>query len=92
MQLVNPAGEVTLEERVLTDRLASLDGVTLGFVDNGKINARRYFELLGGHFQERYGVADVEIVTKENISLPASEATLQRVKIYSRAIITGVGD
>ena len=90
--LIDPRGQVIERRLDNVPRLESLEGASVGFVDNKKINVRPYFEMLAERLQSDWGVRDVTIVTKENCSLPASEVVLQRVRAQSHAIITGVGD
>jgi len=45
--VLHPAAEDVAERQRLTPRLASLQGITVGFIDNHKRNANVYLEELG---------------------------------------------
>lgn len=91
-QLVDPRGRVAERRLDNAPRLETLKGVSIGFIDNKKINVRPYFEMVAQKLRDDWNVRETMIVTKENCSLPASEAVLQHVRAKAHAIITGVGD
>ena len=57
--VVHPAAEDVPETYSLAPRLATLQGTTLGLIDNHKRNTNVYLEELGRLLQAHYGVARV---------------------------------
>jgi len=70
-RILDPRGDVSNDEHSLTDRLDSLEGTTVGFLNNSKTNADVFLDELSIVLQEEYGVADVEFRRKDNASIPA---------------------
>ena len=90
LTVLSPLGVNRVDARSITPRLASLDGVTLGILNNSKPNSlrlqQRVVELLGGRFK----VADV--VTRQK---PSAAVGAEKLDVYARevgAVIVAIGD
>jgi hypothetical protein len=57
--VLHPAAEDVAEPQCLAPRLSSLEGRTVGLIDNHKRNANVYLAALGRLLQDRYGVSHV---------------------------------
>ena len=90
--VLHPAAEDVAQRQRLAPRLASLQGTTLGLIDNHKRNANVYLEELGRLLQERYGVARVVTYRKVSQSLPTPDEVLDRLANECEAIIHAVAD
>jgi hypothetical protein len=73
-------------------RLASLHGITVGFIDNAKPNFEHLVDDLAEMLVSNYGVAKVIKRRKRSASVPAPEETLAEVVRDCDLIITGSGD
>ena len=58
--LLHPAAEDVAERQRLTPRLASLQGITVGFIDNHKRNAKVYLEELGNWSEPQRAIEVIE--------------------------------
>ena len=86
----SPLGTNRVDARPITPRLPTLDGVTLGVLNNSKPNSlllqQRVAELLG----KRYRIG--EVVTKQK---PSAAIGAEKLDVYARevgAVITAIGD
>jgi hypothetical protein len=90
--VLHPAAEDVAETQRLAPRLSSLQGVTVGLIDNHKRNANVYLEELGRLLQERYGVSQVVTYRKISQSLPTASEVLHQLAGECDAIIHAVAD
>jgi hypothetical protein len=90
--VLHPAAEDVAEPQRLAPRLSSLQGITVGLIDNHKRNANVYLEALGRLLQERYGVAQVVTYRKVSQSLPTPDEVLDQLARTCDAIIHAVAD
>jgi len=88
--VLNPVGINRVAAQPVAPRLASLEGVTLGILNNGKPNSlalqERVAELLAR--QHRLG----GVVTKQK---PSAAVGAEKLDLYARevgAVITAIGD
>ena len=86
----SPVGVNRVGARTVTPRLPSLDGVTLGILNNSKPNSlllqERIVELLAG----QYKLGD--ILTKQK---PSAAVGAEKLDVYAQevgAVITAIGD
>jgi hypothetical protein len=90
--VLHPAAEDVAEPQRLAPRLSSLQGKTVGLIDNHKRNANVYLEELGRLLQARYGVTEVVTYRKISQSLPTPDAVLDQLACTCDAIIHAVAD
>ena len=85
---LDPAAAAVADAR----RLASLDGVVLGLLSNGKANSERLLDLIAADLSNRYTLKDVVRVTKSHCSLPPSDADVELLANETLAVLTAIGD
>jgi hypothetical protein len=90
--VLHPAAEDVAEPQRLAPRLSSLQGMTVGLIDNHKRNANVYLEELGRLLQERYGVSQVVTYRKISQSLPTASEVLHQLAGECDVIIHAVAD
>jgi predicted 3-demethylubiquinone-9 3-methyltransferase (glyoxalase superfamily) len=90
--VLHPAAEDVAETHCLAPRLSSLQGITVGLIDNHKRNANVYLEALGHLLQDRYGVSHVVTYRKISQSLPTPDPVLDQLASACDAIIHAVAD
>ena len=90
--VLHPAAEDVAELHRLAPRLSSLQGMTVGLIDNHKRNANVYLEELGRLLQEGYGVSRVVTHRKISQSLPTPDEVLDQLASECDAIIHAVAD
>jgi hypothetical protein len=85
----------TIEEATVTTpstaRLASLEGRTVGLLDNGKIRVHELLNHMEEMLRSQYGVAQVLRFKKPDASRPAPPEVVADMK-QCAAIISAVGD
>lgn len=64
MRLVNPLGQCRIERTSLARRLASLEGKSIGFIDNHKPNADRFLTYIEEMIRADYGGVQTHRVRK----------------------------
>ena len=91
--LVNPSGvELPVGDFRLNDRPASLEGKTLGLLENSKANSDKVLLEIGRILQEKYGFKEVRMFHKHSASLPTKSETVEDMLNGVDVLITGVGD
>ena len=88
----DPRGTVTAEPRELAARLATLDGVRLGVLDNTKWNASKLLRQVVTGLEAGLTLAAVNVYAKESFSRPAEAGLLDRIAAENDAVITAIGD
>ncbi len=76
---------------VVSSRLDSLAGKTVGLVSNGKLGTIPFFDEVERSLREEHGVADVVRTTKGNYSAPAGSDIMGAASTW-HALIAGIGD
>jgi hypothetical protein len=93
LTLVDPTGlELSADDFRLNDRPMSLEGKTLGLLENSKANADKVLHELGRILQETHGLKEVRYFSKHSASLPTKPDTVQEMLSGVDVLITGVGD
>jgi hypothetical protein len=90
-EVLDPTHETEAEALTPAPRLATLEGVTVGFVSNGKQGVKEFLDSLEQELRQRYGVAEVVRTVKKNYSAPANPEILDRAKEW-QALVAAVGD
>ncbi len=88
----DPRGVVEAEPRALAPRLASLDGVRLGILDNTKWNANRLLKKTAAQLEERFGFAGVRYYRKESFSKDADPSLIATIAAENDVVLTAIGD
>ena len=93
VRLVDPSGlELPSGDFRLNDRPTSLEGKTLGLLENSKANSDKVLNELGRLLQEKYGFREVRMFNKHSASLPNKPETIEDMLNGVDVLITGVGD
>ena len=72
--------------------IASLEGRTIGILENGKLNAVEMLREVAVLFQERHGCMLHAVYSKSNASAPAPAGVLAQAAAEIDFLITGLGD
>ena len=91
MRVLDPTNEATAAGGRAAERLASLEGKTVGFISNGKEGTKGFFAHLDRLLREDHGVAKVVMRTKSNYSAPADPHIVAEIKSWD-AVVSGIGD
>jgi hypothetical protein len=89
--MLDPTARPGAQAGTLAPRTRSLQGATVGLLNNSKRNSDLLLEAIGCELREHYGVAEVIELGKPSASYVVS-AQLQSDLARCHAIITGVGD
>ncbi len=93
MRLVNPTGtSLTSGDFQLNDRPETLQGKTLGLLENSKANSDKVLHELGQMLKEKYDLKDIVMFNKHSASLPTKPDVVQDMLNKVDILITGVGD
>ncbi|MGH8987874.1 MAG: UGSC family (seleno)protein [Acidimicrobiales bacterium] len=92
--IMDPTGQMARAETALepAPRPPSLDGRTVGLLDNGKQNAGRFVEELGKVLVDRYGVGSVVLRKKPVATVDAPAELLGDLHTAVELVVIGVGD
>ncbi len=92
MQLYSPMSSTPKRKAYRAPALASLEGLRIGLLENGKLNADEMLREVAALFVERHGCTIRTVASKRNASAPAPSATLTQVAQEVDFLITGLGD
>jgi hypothetical protein len=84
---LDPEGEAPR----MAPALSSLEGATVGLLDNAKIGTARFFDVLEMLLRQRHGVRDVIRRRKPDSSRPVPRELLAEMSAAD-AIVSAVGD
>ncbi|MBI3069238.1 MAG: hypothetical protein HYY79_10310 [Betaproteobacteria bacterium] len=95
--VLHPAAEDIVQKHNLAPRPASLQGTTLGLIDNHKRNAdvyleEVYLEELGRLLQTQYGVSKIITYRKDSQSIPTPAEVMDDLATKCDAIVHAVAD
>ena len=88
----DPRGAVTVEPLALAPRLAALDGIRLGVLDNTKWNASKLLRQVVACLEADLTFAAVHAYAKSSFSRPAPAELLDRIAAETDAVVTASGD
>ena len=92
MRLFDPTSQVKERRLFRAPPLASLEGRTIGILENGKLNAQTMLREIAAQFEARHGCRLHPIYAKSNASAPAPKETLAKAVRDVDFLITGLGD
>ena len=93
MRLVNPTGtDISSGDFHLNDRPETLQGKTLGLLENSKANSDKVLHELGQMLKEKYDLKDIVMFNKHSASLPTKPDVVQDMLNQVDILITGIGD
>jgi hypothetical protein len=88
----DPRGRVDAQRTLRAPRVAALDGLRLGILDNTKWNAGRLLRKTAALLGERHGFAAVNYYRKESFSKAADPALIAAIAANNDIILTAIGD
>ena len=92
MQLYAPTSTTPKRQAFRAPVLASIDGLRLGILENGKLNAEEMLNEVAALFVQHHGCTVRTLASKKNASAPAPSNTLVQVAQEVDFLITGLGD
>ena len=92
MQLYSPLSTTPRRKASRAPALGSIDGLRIGILENGKLNAEEMLNEVAALFVERNGCTVRTLASKKNASAPAPSNTLVKVAQEVDFLITGLGD
>ncbi len=92
VQLLDPRAEDTPDELRLSNRLPSLEGKTIGLLENRKYHADAFLEELERVMVDGYGVGKVIYAKKFTYSAACGGETLDALTGQCDALVHGVAD
>ncbi|NDL56460.1 UGSC family (seleno)protein [Phytoactinopolyspora mesophila] len=91
--LLDPTG---MNERstnsTLAPRPTSLRGLTVGLLDNTKVNATALLRGIADDLANRYGAVDTRLYTKDYFGTPVKDELLRKIARECDVVVTAVGD
>ena len=92
MQLYSPRSTTPRRKAFRAPPLAGIDGMRIGILENGKLNAPEMLNEVAQLFVQRHGCTVRTLASKKNASAPAPSNTLTTVAQEVDFLITGLGD
>ncbi len=90
IRVLDPRLDPDQEPLALAAALASLEGATIGLLDNAKIGTARFYDRLEALLRER-GVREIVRRRKPDSSRPVPRAMLDELA-RADAVVSGIGD
>ena len=88
----DPRGVVETEPLALAPRVANLDGLRLGVLDNTKWNAGRLLRKTVAKLQQQISFAAVNHYRKESFSKDADAVLIEAIAAKNDIVLTAIGD
>ena len=92
MQLYAPTSTTPKRKARRAPALASIEGLRIGILENGKLNAEEMLNEVAALFVERHGCTVRTLASKRNASAPAPGNTLVNIAPEVDFLLTGLGD
>ena len=92
MQLYSPLATTPKRKAFRAPALGKIDGLRIGILENGKLNAEEMLNEVAALFVQRNGCTVRTLASKSNASAPAPSNTLVKVAQEVDFLITGLGD
>jgi hypothetical protein len=92
MQLYDPTSSTPKRTSVRAPALPSLEGLRIGILENGKLNAEELLQEVAALFVQRDGCTIRTLAHKSNASAPAPSNMLTKAAEEVDFLITGLGD
>ena len=86
---VSPAAGVSLGH---SPRPVSLEGKTIGLIENTKFNSDRLLQKIGDLLVSEYGAASTRMWHKHNAGVPAHDQIIDELKASCDVMVAGIGD
>jgi hypothetical protein len=92
LTVFDPRGWVDAELVAPAARVAALDGLRLGILDNTKWNAGRLLRETAARLGDRFGFAAVTYYKKESFAKAADPGLLAAIAADNDIVLTAIGD
>ncbi len=92
LKAFDPRGRVDAERIMPAPRVAALDGLRLGILDNTKWNAGRLLRKTADRLGGNHSFAAVNYYRKESFSKDADPALLAAIAAANDIVLTAIGD
>ena len=92
MQLYSPMSTTPKRQSIRAPALPKIEGMRIGILENGKLNAEEMLNEVAQLFVERNGCTIRTLASKKNASAPAPANTLVKVAQEVDFLLTGLGD
>ena len=91
VRILDPAGDIFVVEASPSPRLATLDGLRPGILENGKTNARLMMESIVEGMRERFPLGEL-VVGSKPVAGPPSDSTVNLLKAGCDFMLVGSSD
>lgn len=91
IEILDPRGTVDTQSLPIAERLDSLEGTTIGLLDNSKSNADVFLKAVGEHLQSEYGVEAIVYRRKDKSPIPA-DSIADQLHSQCDAVVNAYGD
>ena len=91
IKFLDPRATINPKDRPLVAGLDSLEGKTIGIIDNGQSNSTSMFQELAKLVQERFDIKQVIFRTKPTHMQGAPKVIMEDIINRCDAVITGLG-
>jgi hypothetical protein len=88
----DPRGIVEAQAKPLAPRVARLDGLRLGVLDNTKWNANKLLRELRDQLKAAHPLAEVHYYRKESFSKFAAPQLIEEIRRDNDIVVTAIGD
>jgi hypothetical protein len=92
IEIYDPTLEVSASRIAYAPRPASLQGLTIGLVDNTKFNSDQLLLRIAGILERDHGAAGHLIRRKKNAAVPAHDELIAEYKAKAQVVVAGIGD
>lgn len=91
IKFLDPRATVNPKDRPLVPGLESLEGKTVGIIDNGQANSTTMFQELAKLMEEKFHTKEVIFRTKPTHMQGAPKPIMEEILNRCDAVITGLG-
>ncbi len=91
IKFLDPRATVNPKDRPLVPGIETLEGKTVGIIDNGQANSTTMFQELAKLMQEKFHTKEVIFKTKPTHMQGAPKAMMEEILNRCDAVITGLG-
>lgn len=88
----DPRGAVGTDTKARSARVASLDGLRLGILDNTKWNANKLLRQVRDDLQSAHKFKAVNYYRKESFSRFADPKLVEQIRAENDIVLTAIGD
>ena len=92
VRVYDPRGVVEAQSLAPAPRVARLQGLRLGLLDNTKWNANKLLRGVRDRLAERHDFSAVSYYRKESFSLSATTELVARIAAECDVVVTAIGD